>query len=210
MKQKRKRVVCLNTKQRPSREEEDTRTKEKNWKKGAPLPQEKNLFFFGWKINLSFKTKTILDQAICFFSSLSLPSVLPRATDARATGSNERAFFTDWEGKIRFCSYLGKVLPFTFAVAMVICIFGRYKCYAVCLCDWEGTREFAERREKRAQSAQIWERRKQIKGRKQTSSPPLKLAQNNSLGFLHQLENNARKKWRVRPSRDWSMSNCIA
>ena len=61
---------------------------------------------------------------------------------------------------------------------MIICIFGRYKCYAVCLCDWEGTREFAERGEKRAQSAQMWERRKQIKGRKQTSSPPLKLAQN--------------------------------
>ena len=177
----------------------------------TPLLEKKNFCpFFGWKINLSFKTKTILDQAICFFSSLSRPSVPPRATDARAQEATRELSLLTGKGKNRFCSYLGKVLPFIFAVAMIIYIFGRYKCYAVCLCDWEGTREFAERGEKRAQSAQMWERRTQIKGRKQTSSPPLKLAQNNSLGFLHRLENNARKKWRARPSRDWSMSNRIA
>ena len=156
MKQKRNKwVVRLNTKQRPSRGGGHTDKKEKNERRCTPLLQEQNLFFFGWKINLSFKTKTILDQAICFFSSLSLPSVLPRATDARAQEATRELSLLTGKGKNRFCSYLGKVLPFIFAVAMIIYIFGRYKCYAVCLCDWEGTREFAERREKRAQSAQI-------------------------------------------------------
>ena len=174
MKQKRNKwVVCLNTKQRPSFARRRTHKEQegKKWKKGAhPSSRRKACPFFGWKINLSYKTKTILDQAICFFSSLSLPSVLPRATDARAQEATRELSLLTGKGKNRFCSYLGKVLPFIFAVAMIIYIFGRYKCYAVCLCDWEGTREFAERGEKRAQSAQIWERRKQIK---EGNKPPL-------------------------------------
>ena len=127
----------------------------KKWKKvHTPPPRTKFVLFW-------LKNKSLLQNEnnsgpsnLLFFFSFA--SKCPSESDWCARpGSNERAFFTTGKEKNRFCSYLGKVLPFIFAVAMIICIFGRYKCYAVCLCDWEGTREFAERREKRAQSAQI-------------------------------------------------------
>ena len=80
----------------------------------------------------------------------------------------------------------------------------------LCVCVTEKVRVSSQNEERSARKARKCERdgHKLREGNK----PPLppKLAQNNSLGFLHRLENNARKKWRARPSRDWSMSNRIA
>ena len=153
MKQKRNKwVVRLNTKQRPSRGGGHTDKKEKNERRCTPLLQEQNLFFFGWKINLSFKTKTILDQAICFFSSLSLPSVLPRATDARAQEATRELSLRLGRKKIDFvrtwgrCSLSSSPSPWLYIYLDGINV-------TLCVCVTEKVRVSSQNEERSARKA---------------------------------------------------------